>query len=86
VPRAGIGQTCSAVAAHADIPVVEVDSWVAVAGDQVDLVAEPEPVAGGRDGEAAVGRAEPNPMMHFLAGLLDHLIGAVEETRRDCDP
>ena len=47
----------------------------------VDLVAEPEPVAGGRDGEAAVGRAEPNPMMHFLAYLLDHLIGAVEETR-----
>ena len=25
-----------------------------VAGDQPDLVAEPEPVGGGRDGEAAV--------------------------------
>src|SRR5713101_1727171 len=43
-----------AVVADADIPVVEVDGRVAVAGDQADLVAEPEPVGGGGDGEAAV--------------------------------
>src|SRR5262249_10979617 len=42
------------VAAHTDIPVVEVDRRVAMAGDQPDLVAEPEPVGGGRDGEPAV--------------------------------
>src|SRR5262249_20614413 len=40
--------------AAADIPVVEVDGPVAVAGDQADLVAEPEPVGGGGGGEAAV--------------------------------
>src|SRR5207245_1182081 len=33
--------------------VVEVDGRVAVAGDQADLVAEPEPVGSGRKGEAA---------------------------------
>src|ERR1700737_3817359 len=43
-----------AVAADADVPVVEVDGRVAMAGDQADLVAEPEAVGGGRDGEAAV--------------------------------
>src|SRR6516164_2778778 len=43
-----------AVAAHTDIPVVKVDGRVAVARDQPDLVAEPEPVGGGRDGEPAV--------------------------------
>src|SRR6266446_4896642 len=43
-----------AVAADADIPVVEVDGRVAMAGDQADLVAEPEPVGVGRDGEPAV--------------------------------
>ena len=43
-----------AVATHADIPVVEIDGRVAVAGDQSDLVAEPEPIGGGRDGEPAV--------------------------------
>jgi hypothetical protein len=32
-----------AVVADADIPVVEVDGRVAMAGDQADLVAEPEP-------------------------------------------
>jgi hypothetical protein len=37
-----------AVAAHADIPVVEVDGRVAMTRDQPDLVAEPEPVSGGR--------------------------------------
>ena len=35
-----------AVAADADIPVVEVDGRVAVAGDEADLVAEPEAVGG----------------------------------------
>ena len=35
-----------AVAADADIPVVEVDRRVAVAGDKVDLVADLEPVGG----------------------------------------
>jgi hypothetical protein len=43
-----------AVAADTDIRVVEVDGRVAVAGDQADLVAEPEPVGGGRDGDASV--------------------------------
>src|ERR1700730_2347096 len=51
-----------AVAADADIPVVEVDGRVAMAGDQADLVAERAAAAGGerepgggdRDGEAAV--------------------------------
>src|SRR5690242_8701254 len=37
-----------AVAADTDTPVVEVDGRVAVAGDQPDVVAEPEPVGGGR--------------------------------------
>jgi len=43
-----------AVASDTDIPVVEVDGRVAMAGDQADLVAEPEPVGGRRDGEPAV--------------------------------
>ncbi len=43
-----------AVGADADIPVVEVDGRVAVAGNQADLVAEPESVGGGRGGEPAV--------------------------------
>jgi hypothetical protein len=38
-----------AVIADADIPVVEVDGRVAVAGDEADLVSETEPVGGGRD-------------------------------------
>src|ERR1700736_6386870 len=42
-----------AVAADADIPVVEVDGRVAVAGDEADLVAEPEAVGGACDAEAA---------------------------------
>jgi hypothetical protein len=43
-----------AVVADAGIPVVEVDGGVAMVGDQADLVAEREPVGGGRDGEPAV--------------------------------
>ena len=43
-----------AVAADADVPVVEVDGRVAMAGDQPDLVAEPQPVGGGRNGEPSV--------------------------------
>src|SRR6266436_4921365 len=43
-----------AAPADANIPVVEVDGRVAVAGDQADLVAEREAVRGGRDGEPAV--------------------------------
>ena len=43
-----------AVAADTDVPVVEIDGWIAVAGDQPDLVAEPEPVGGGRDGEPSM--------------------------------
>jgi hypothetical protein len=42
------------IGAHADVPVIEVDGRVAMTGDQPDLVAEPESVGGGRDGEAAV--------------------------------
>jgi hypothetical protein len=37
-----------AVVADADVPVVKVDGRVAVARDQADLVAETEPVGGGR--------------------------------------
>src|SRR5437667_3486146 len=43
-----------AVAADADIPVIEIDGRVAVAGDEAHFVADVEPVGGGRDGEAAV--------------------------------
>src|SRR6266446_5338427 len=43
-----------AVVADADIPVVEVDGRVAMAGDEADLVAEGEAVGGGRDREPAV--------------------------------
>src|SRR5438270_5848422 len=37
-----------------DVPVVEVDGGVAMAGDEADFVAEPEAVGGARDAEAAV--------------------------------
>ena len=37
-----------AVAANPDTPVVEVDGRIAMTGDQADIVAEPEPVSGGR--------------------------------------
>ena len=47
----GWPELLDAAPADADIPVVEVDGRVAMAGDQPDLVAEPEPVGGGRDGE-----------------------------------
>jgi hypothetical protein len=40
--------------ADADIPVVEVDGRVAMAGDEADLVADLEAVGGARDAEAAV--------------------------------
>jgi hypothetical protein len=41
-----IGQTRPVkVAADEDVPAVEVDGRVAVAGDQPDLVAKPEPVS-----------------------------------------
>jgi hypothetical protein len=43
-----------AVAVDADIPVVEVDGRVAMTGDQPDLVAKPESVGGGGDGEPSV--------------------------------
>jgi hypothetical protein len=43
-----------AVAADRDVPVVEVDGWVAMAGDEADLVAEAESVGGARDAEATV--------------------------------
>ncbi len=46
-----------AVGTDADIPVVEVDGRVAVAGDEADLVAEPEAVGGGRGGCARRRRA-----------------------------
>jgi hypothetical protein len=43
-----------AVAADADVPVVEVDGRVAMAGEDADLVAHAEAVGGARDAEAAV--------------------------------
>jgi len=53
-PRGDRPELLDAVVADADIPVVEVDGRVAVAGDQPDLVAEREPVGGGGDREAAM--------------------------------
>jgi hypothetical protein len=43
-----------AVGADADVPVVEVDDWVAMARREADFVAEPEPVGGAAYAEAAV--------------------------------
>ena len=43
-----------AVAAGGDVPVVEVDGRVAMAGDEADLVADAEAVGGACDAEAAV--------------------------------
>ena len=43
-----------AVAADADIPIVEVDGRVAMAGHEADLVAEPEAIGGAGDAPAAV--------------------------------
>src|SRR5262249_31821439 len=43
-----------ALAADADIPVVEIDGRVAVAGDEAQLVADIEPVGGARNAEPAV--------------------------------
>src|SRR5437870_10720713 len=42
------------IGADADVPIVEVDCRVAMAGDQAELVADLEAVGGARDGEAAV--------------------------------
>jgi len=53
-PRSDRPELLDAACANGDVPVVEVDGRVAVAGDEADLVAEPEPVGSGRDGEAAV--------------------------------
>src|SRR5215471_13147010 len=61
-----------AVVADADVPVVEVDGRIAVAGDQPDLVAEPEPVGGGRDREPAV----------LVGGALIGCGGLVADERR----
>ena len=43
-----------AVAADADVPVVEVDGGVAVAGDDAQLVADVDPIRRPRDAEPAV--------------------------------
>ena len=43
-----------AVAADADIPIVEVNGGIATAGDEADLVAEPEAVRGARDADSSV--------------------------------
>src|SRR5436190_17077444 len=61
-----------AVGADAAVPVVQVDGRVAMAGDQAELVAEPEAVGGGRDGEAAV----------FVGGALVGGGGLVTNQRR----
>src|SRR6266446_365982 len=53
-PRGDWPELLHAVVADADVPVVEVDGRVAVAGDQADLVADHEAVGGGGDGEPAV--------------------------------
>src|SRR6516162_4422589 len=53
-PRRDRPELLDAAAADADIPVVEIDGRVAMAGDQADLVAEPKPVGGRRNREPAV--------------------------------
>ena len=70
-----------AVGADADIPVVEVGGGVTVAGDQADLVADPEPVGGGRNGKAAVlvGGAFDPALVE--SGRLGRRSGPSERTR-----
>jgi len=53
-PRGDRPELFDAVGADADVPVVEVDGGVAVAGDETDLVADVEAIGGARDAEAAV--------------------------------
>src|SRR5438270_4532043 len=54
-PPGGYGpELFDAVPGDPDVPVVEVDGRVAMAGDEADLVAEAEAVGGARDAEAAV--------------------------------
>src|SRR6266446_9022484 len=71
-PRGDRPELLDAVGADADIPVVEVDGRVAMAGDQADLVAEPEPVGHGRNGEPAV----------LVGGALVGCGGLVADERR----
>src|SRR5437868_15179148 len=53
-PRGDRPELFDAVGADGDVPIVEVDGRVAVAGDEADLVAEAEAVGGAGDAEAAV--------------------------------
>src|SRR5438270_8330541 len=54
-PPGGYGpELFDAVPGDPDVPVVEVDGRVAMAGDEADLVAEAEAVGGARDAETAV--------------------------------
>jgi hypothetical protein len=53
-PASNWPELLDAALADADVPVVEVDGWVAMAGDEADLVAEAEAVGGAGDAEAAV--------------------------------
>jgi hypothetical protein len=53
-PRGNRPELFDAVATDGDVPVVEVDGRVAMAGDEADLVADLEAVGGAGDAEAAV--------------------------------
>src|SRR5271170_7009940 len=53
-PRGDRPELFDAVAADGDVPVVEVDGRVAMAGDEADLVADLQAVGGAGDAEAAV--------------------------------
>jgi hypothetical protein len=48
-----------AVVADGDVPVIEVDGRVAMAGDEAELVAEAEPIGGARDAETACASGRP---------------------------
>ena len=50
----GSDRQIDAIVADADVPVIEVDGRVAVAGDQPPLVTEAEPVGGAGNAEPAV--------------------------------
>ena len=49
-------------AANADLPVVEIDGRIAMAGIKPDLVAEAEPVGGDRNCNPVAGHADPVPI------------------------
>jgi hypothetical protein len=83
-----MGQSClTRFAADADVPVVEVDGRVAMAGREADLVADLRPVGGTRDDEAAVlvGGALVGGGGFVELGELGAVVGVSTESRRARD-